>query len=315
MINPQPTAPNTGPKPVLPPLEPSENTTIAARFLDYADLLERQGDDRFRIRAYREAGEDIAKMQAPLRQIWQEGGLAALIALPKIGQGIAAAIVQMLTTGRWAPLDRLHGDLSPERVFCSVPGIGPRLAARLADRHHLETLEQLETLLHDDAVHVVGIGVRRRAAIIAALSGRLGRSVRGSYQIPPNQMPLDEEPPITLILQADAQYTHAAAAKTLPMIAPLRFNPTAAPWLPVLHCVIDGWNFTALYSNSAVAHRLLRTDDWVVVYFQKNSGPEGRRTVVTETRGPLRGRRVVRGREAECIRYFADLPQTGTTRH
>jgi hypothetical protein len=68
----------------------------------------------------------------------------------------------------------------------------------------------------------------------------------------------------------------------------------------VLHTERAGWRFTALYSNTALAHRLGRTRDWVVVYFHTDHEPEGQRTVVTETRGPLAGQRVIRGRESEC---------------
>jgi hypothetical protein len=64
---------------------------------------------------------------------------------------------------------------------------------------------------------------------------------------------------------------------------------------------------TALFSNTALAHELGRTHDWVVIYFGRDGGPEHQRTVVTETRGPLEGRRVVRGREGECREhYFKD---------
>jgi putative hydrolase len=41
--------------------------------------------------------------------------------------------------------------------------------------------------------------------------------------------------------------------------------------------------------------------DWVIIYFHKDSEPEGQRTVVTETRGEASGRRVVRGHEADCL--------------
>ncbi|WP_216839972.1 hypothetical protein [Falsiroseomonas tokyonensis] len=51
-------------------------------------------------------------------------------------------------------------------------------------------------------------------------------------------------------------------------------------------------------------------EDWIVIYFHREDRPEGRRTVVTETRGAMRGRRVVRGREAECD---AAIPRMGTT--
>jgi putative hydrolase len=63
----------------------------------------------------------------------------------------------------------------------------------------------------------------------------------------------------------------------------------------------------ALYSNTARAHELGRTGDWVVVvvYFYDDHHQEGQRTIVTETHGPLAGRRVVRGHEAECGEYYA----------
>ena len=52
----------------------------------------------------------------------------------------------------------------------------------------------------------------------------------------------------------------------LPRIAPRRFNPTGDAWLPVLHTQRDGRHYTALYSNTARAHELGTTHDWVVIY-------------------------------------------------
>ena len=52
------------------------------------------------------------------------------------------------------------------------------------------------------------------------------------------------------------------------------------------------------------AHQLVRTRNWVVIYFGREGGPEHQRTVVTETRGPLEGWRVVRGREAACREHY-----------
>ena len=69
----------------------------------------------------------------------------------------------------------------------------------------------------------------------------------------------------------------------------------------MLHSERDGWSFTALYSNTARAHELGRTRDWVVIYFE-HDGHEDQCTVVTEYSGPLAGKRVVRGREGESGR-------------
>ena len=98
----------------------------------------------------------------------------------------------------------------------------------------------------------------------------------------------------------DNPVAQGAAAGTLRTIAPKRFNPEGAAWLPILHTQRGEWHFTALYSNTARAHELGRTRDWVVIYFYDDHHVEGQHTVVTETRGALAGRRVVRGREAEC---------------
>ena len=106
------------------------------------------------------------------------------------------------------------------------------------------------------------------------------------------------------LLKIDEVYRQQAEAGTLPRIAPRRFNPEGEAWLPILHIDRADWSYTALFSNSALAHQLGRTRDWVVIYFAHAGGREHTRTVVTETRGPLEGKRVIRGREAECRQHY-----------
>jgi hypothetical protein len=76
--------------------------------------------------------------------------------------------------------------------------------------------------------------------------------------------------------------------------------------LPVLHTTRGDWHFTALYSNTARAHELGRVRDWVVIYFYDDQHAEKQHTVVTQPRGALAGRRVVRGREADCRTYYGE---------
>jgi putative hydrolase len=113
-----------------------------------------------------------------------------------------------------------------------------------------------------------------------------------------------EEPPVAMLLDVDREYRERAAAGDLPTIAPRRFNPSGEAWLPVLHAERGAWHFTALFSNTAQAHQLGRTRDWVVIYFYDDEHAEGQHTVVTETHGALTGRRVVRGRETECRAHY-----------
>ena len=116
--------------------------------------------------------------------------------------------------------------------------------------------------------------------------------------------PVRGEPPIDDLLAVDAEYRRQADGDILPTITPRRFNPDNEPWLPLYITDRGGWRFRALFSNTALAHRLGRTRDWVVISFH-DGFTSGQRTVVTETMGDLRGRRVVRGRERECRGYYA----------
>jgi hypothetical protein len=270
------------------------NQVIADRLREAADLLEQQAANPFRVRAYREAAHTVSSLGQGLAELHEHDGVAGLDALPGIGPRIAAAIVEMLRTGRWSQLDRLRGSLDAERLFRAIPGVGPALARRIHDALHVDTLEALEVAAHDGRLAAVaGIGPRRAAGLRAAIAAMLGRT-----RLRPRRPA--EEPPVTILLDVDRQYRDAAAAGRLPRIAPRRFNPEGRAWLPVLHTERDRWQFTALFSNTARAHELGKTQDWVVVYFHTDTQSEGQRTMVTETSGRLAGRRVVRGRESEC---------------
>ena len=78
------------------------------------------------------------------------------------------------------------------------------------------------------------------------------------------------------------------------MVAPKKFNPESKRWQPVMQMAKGGWRFKVLYSNTARAHELGKTSDWVVIYYERGD-QQGQCTIVTESRGPNRGERTVRG--------------------
>lgn len=278
-----------------------DNLRIAQWLREAAELLHAQAANPFRVGAYRKAADTILGYGGSLRTLFADQGRAGLDALPGIGAGIAAAIAEMLERGRWAQLDRLRGSLDPEHLFQTVPGIGPGMAQRIHDALGVETLEALEVAAHEGRLEKVpGVGRRRGAAIRAALAEILDRAPLGRR---PDPTPATE-PAVAVLLDIDREYLARARAGELPTIAPRRFNPGNESWLPVLHTRRDPWHFTALHSNTARAHELGRTRDWVVLYFHDDDHAERQRTIVTEQRGALRRRRVVRGREAECIAHY-----------
>ena len=271
----------------------SFNLKAAAILRECAEILRRQNANPFRANAYARAAQTLESLQPDARDILSEEGQAGLIKLPAIGQGLAASIDEIARTGRLSRLDRMRGEAKPESLFQSVPGIGPTLARTIHDELHVDTLEALEVAAHDGRLAAVpGIGTRRAAAIRAGLSVLLAR--RGG-----RRQAVRGLPSVEVLLDVDREYRRRGNAGKLPKIAPKRFNPEGLAWLPILHTDRDQWHFTALFSNTARAHELGRTDDWVVVYYYDAEHHEGQNTVVTETKGPMKGKRVVRGREGE----------------
>jgi len=265
---------------------------------DVAGLLERVGNllraqhaDPFRVRAYLRGAGICRALDRPLAAILEEEGRRGLLALEGIGKSLAAAIEEILLTGRLRMLDRLEGEVGPEELFTTLPGIGEELSKRIHENLAIETLEELEVAAHDGRLaKVPGLGPRRVQAIRDEAAAVLRqRSLRAVVPEPA------ERPSIEDLLQADAEYRRRAAEGSLQRIAPRRFNPAHEAWLPILHTrTADGFQLTCFFSNSARAHRLSTTRDWVVIVYERD-GIEGQSTVVTQQHGPLRGQRVVRG--------------------
>jgi len=299
-------------------MKPPNNAEIAAVLEQVAELLEAQQADAFRVRAYRAAASTVRQHPAAISELLREGGEKALEALPHVGRSIASAIKELVQTGRSNLLARLEGRASPEDLFVTLPGIGPELARRIHVELGIDHLEDLEVAAHDGRLEPLpGFGQRRAAAIRDLLATRLRRSARRrarSARWAEGQHGTLDQPDVSALLDVDSEYRRRASVGELPLIAPRRFNPDGVAWLPVLHTTRGAWHFTALFSNTARAHELGTTHDWVVLYFEQD-GHEDQCTVVTEPRGALAGRRVVRGREHDCrSHYFGDPSRRGSAR-
>lgn len=268
------------------------NNQVADKLREMADVLEQQSASPFRVNAYRHAAGTVDTLDRDVETILTTQGRDGLEALPNIGRGIAAAIDELVHTGRFAQLERLRGTLDPAHLFGAIPGVGPKLAETIHDHLHVDTLEELEVAAHDGRLESVpGIGPGRAATIRAILATQLARTRRTRHDT--------YAPGVPALLDVDREYRTRAHNGSLQTIAPRRFNPEHRAWLPVLHTVRESWHLTALFSNTARAHELGKTHDWVVIYYYDDDHHEGQCTVVTETHGPRIGKRVVRGRETE----------------
>lgn len=285
------------------------NAEIAQRLLEVAQLLHDQGANPYRVQAYRHAAETLRHLGQPVAEILKTDGLEGLQRLPGIGESLARSIRDLVLTGRLPMLDRLRGEADPVAILASVPGIGEAMATRLHHDLGIETLEELEIAAHDGRLSVIeGIGDKKLAGIIDSLAGRLGRVRPSPLPLPlrgrgEGEGAVPDEPSVEELLDVDREYREQAAAGHLRLIAPRRFNPTHEPWLPVLHTQRGRRHYTALFSNTARAHRMGKTRDWVILYYDHGRG-EQQCTVITAQRDSLKGRRIIRGREAECEEYY-----------
>jgi len=276
-----------------------QNSSVAQRLDEVAGLLAAQDASAFRVAAYRNAANVVRGLPEPVGATLERAGLEGLDRLPGIGPAIARAIRDLVETGRLPMLERLRGESDAVTLLASVPGIGRGLAERLHHEHAIDTLEDLEAAAQDGRLAQVPLfGPKRLRGVREALAGRLGRVAGQPSSVEP--------PPVAEVLDVDREYRRRADEGSLKLIAPRRFNPRHAAWLPVLHTVRGERHYTALYSNTARAHELGRTHDWVVIYVDGGRG-ERQCTVVTPTRGALEGKRVVRGRESECLTHYRAL--------
>lgn len=283
------------------------NDEIAADLYAIAELLEGQRANPFRVDAYRHGADTLMTLRRPAHEILDNEGVAGLVALPTIGTTLASVIEERIVLGHSTVLDRLRGDAMVERAFASVPGIGMELAARIHEQLGIDTLEELETAAHNGTLQQVsGMGRGRVLAVRESLAGRLTQRRQHDADSLFTEEAADtatlEKVAVPDILSIDAEYRRRATANELVRIAPKRFNPAGRAWLPILHTERHGQHFSALFSNTARAHQLGRTDDWVIVHHDDKGN--GQWTVVTQRRGKLKGKRVVRGREIESAQYY-----------
>jgi len=147
------------------------NETIARRFYQLATLMEVRGDDPFRLRSYRNAGEAIETWPTPMTEIAREEGVAGLQKVPGVGKAIANKIVELLDRGTFDAWERLIAE-TPATVLdlLELPGIGPKTAATLHQKFKVSSLKDLKAFVAGGGLaQVDGIGPKTAEKIEESL--------------------------------------------------------------------------------------------------------------------------------------------------
>jgi DNA polymerase (family 10) len=119
------------------------NSAISAIFDNMADLLEIEGGNPFRVRAYRTAARTINSLSQDVSDLIANG--EDLSKLPGIGKDLAGKIKEIVSTGHLSAFEELSKRINPELIkYMKIEGLGGKRVAAINSRLGIYTLEQLE---------------------------------------------------------------------------------------------------------------------------------------------------------------------------
>lgn len=147
------------------------NDTIADTFDQVADLLEFQGANSFRIRAYRNGARTIRDYPQSLSSLASEGK-SKLTEIDGIGDDLAQKICALVQTGSLPMLVELKEQI-PESVLAllRIPGMGPKKAAALYNQLGIISLEELKTACDaGDVRKLKGFGAKTEQLILQGMA-------------------------------------------------------------------------------------------------------------------------------------------------
>ncbi|PQO38577.1 DNA polymerase/3'-5' exonuclease PolX [Blastopirellula marina] len=143
------------------------NAQIAAKFELLADLLEFQGANAFRVRAYRNAARTIEGLSQQISDILEDES-QKLTDLDGIGKDLAEKCQVLVETGELPQLDELQKKI-PQSVLAMlrIPGLGPKKAAVIYNELKIATLDELKQACLDERIRELkGFGAKTEQTIL-----------------------------------------------------------------------------------------------------------------------------------------------------
>jgi len=146
------------------------NDDIARVFEEMADLLEVEGANPFRVRAYRNAARTVRGLSRELSEFVAAG--EDLTSLPTIGKDLAAKIKEMIVTGKVMALDELHQDVPASlEDLLQIFGLGPKRVHALYHELGIANLQQLEQAAQEGRLRqLAGFGAKTEQQILATIA-------------------------------------------------------------------------------------------------------------------------------------------------
>src|SRR5438046_379421 len=116
------------------------NEEIARIFDDFADILEIEGENFFRVRAYRNAARAVRDFPAPIAEMAHD----RFKEIPGFGADLAAKLATIIDTGDLpARIELMRNFPSGLLELKNLPALGPKRIKLLADRLHIRNRDDL----------------------------------------------------------------------------------------------------------------------------------------------------------------------------
>ncbi len=145
------------------------NAELARHLELFADLQELAGENRFRIRAYRNAAHNIFELPEQVGSLIAQG--AELSSIPGVGKEIAEKLQVMVATGELPQLTEIAKTI-PLGVaeVMRVKGMGPKLAAAAWSELGVDSVDALEKAARENRLGALpGFGAKRQESILKSI--------------------------------------------------------------------------------------------------------------------------------------------------
>jgi DNA polymerase (family 10) len=145
-----------------------QNDTVVEQLELLADLLELEGQEAFRVLAYRRAAQRVRESGGSIAQLALAGKAKEL---QGIGKTIEEKIVQIVEQGEIEALAKRRKTIPPDVVqFMRLPGLGPKTARKIWQELGIETLADLKTAAENQRLRTLtGLGPKVEQNVLAAL--------------------------------------------------------------------------------------------------------------------------------------------------
>jgi DNA polymerase (family 10) len=157
---------------------PVHNADIAEIFNRMADLLEIQGANPFRVRAYRNAARTVGGMSKNVAAMGGNG--KPLSDLPGIGKDLAEKIKEIIETGKLSQLKDLEKEM-PDGVHdvLKIPGLGPKKVKVLYEELKIGSVDDLKKAAEKKKIRELsGFGKKTEKDILEEIERKGGSEER-----------------------------------------------------------------------------------------------------------------------------------------